>query len=100
MPKQVIWSPLAEQDLDALLNYLHTAWNDSVVNQFLDELEHLIKHISANPHLFPLVHVKKKVRKCVISKHNSLFYRETKQEIQILRLFDTRQHPKNLKIRD
>lgn len=98
MPKQVIWSPLAEQDLDSLLNYLHTAWNDSVVNQFLDELEFLIKQISTNPHQFPLAHKKKKVRKCVISKHNSLFYREAKQEIQILRLFDTRQHPGKLKI--
>lgn len=98
MPKNVVWSPLSEKDLELLLDYLHTAWNEQIVHQFLDELDILINQIAKNPQQFPLAHKKKKVRKCVISKQNSLFYRETKDQIEILRLFDTRQHPQKLKI--
>jgi len=38
-----------------------------------------------------------KVRKCLVTKQNTLFYREVERRIEILRLYDTRQDPKKLK---
>ena len=57
----------------------------------------MVYQISINPKQFPLIFKKKKIRKCVMTKHNTLFYRENKDNIDILRIFDNRQDPKKLK---
>jgi len=93
MTKQIIWSPLSESDLDCLLSYLQTHWSNNVALDFLDKIDLLITQLSLNPKQFPLINKKRKIRKCVITKHNILFYRETKKSIEIIRLFDTRQSP-------
>ena len=47
--------------------------------------------------MFPLINESLQIRKCVVTKHYSIFYRETNSRIEILRLYDTRQNPENLK---
>ena len=81
-----------------MLDYLNENWNEKVVLKFMNEIENSISMILKHPKQFPLVNIKLKVRKCVITKHNSLFYRERKNNIQLLRVFDTRQSPRKLKI--
>jgi len=73
MPKPIIWSPLAEKDFISILDYLQTNWNDKVVSEFIDITEGVIDQIAANPNQFPKINKKKRVRKCVITKHNTLF---------------------------
>ena len=97
MTRKIIWSPSAEQDFEQILNYLFLKWNKKVVIDFITITNKLIIHISANPKQFPLIHKTKKVRKCVLTKHNTLYYSENIDGIQILRIFDTRQHPGKLK---
>lgn len=99
MPKQIIWSPLSVSDVEKVVDYLQQNWNEQVVFNFLDEIDLLLHHIAAHPKQFPVVNNKLKIRKCVISKHNSLFYREKKNQIELLRIFDTRQHPAKLKFK-
>jgi plasmid stabilization system protein ParE len=93
MHKKVIWSPLAERDFVKILDYLNENWDRIVANHFTDLIEEILEQISINPRQFPVVFKKEKVRKCVLTKHNSLFYRDSKSQIEILRIFDTRQHP-------
>jgi len=97
MPKLIIWSPLSVTDFENTLNYLEKEWNEQVVLAYLDEIDKLLKQISNNPRQFPLVNRKKKVRKCVVTKHNTIFYREKKGVVELLRIFDTRQNPKRSK---
>jgi plasmid stabilization system protein ParE len=97
MPKSIIWSTLSVADIENTLDYLHLAWNGQIEFAFLDSIESLIVQISNNPKQFPIVNKKNKVRKCVLTKYNTIFYRETKNRIEILRVFDTRQDPKKLK---
>jgi plasmid stabilization system protein ParE len=97
MNKLIIWSPLSETDLEVILEYLAEDWNGEVAIRFLDKIEHLLEQISINPEQFPMVNTKRKVRKCVITRHNTLFYRENKEYVEVLRIFDTRQDPKRLK---
>jgi plasmid stabilization system protein ParE len=99
MPKPVIWSPLSEKDLEAILGYLQNNWDDRVVHSFIEITDKLVNQISINPKLFPVIHEKRRIRKCVLTKHNSLFYRERKDYIDILRIFDTRQDPRKLKFK-
>jgi len=93
MTKPVIWSPLAENDLSAILYYLQNNWNQQVVIKYIDKIEYLIIQIANHPKQFPLVNKKKRVRKCVVTKHNTIFYREQKESVELLRIFDNRQNP-------
>jgi plasmid stabilization system protein ParE len=99
MPKKLIWSPLALTDFDNVLNYLTENWNEQVVLKFINEIEILVSNIAKEPKQFPLVNKKLRVRKCVVTKHNTLFYKESKDTIAILRIFDTRQNPNKLKFK-
>jgi len=76
---------------------LQENWGSEVVTRFIDIVEDLIEQISLNPKHFPVIHKKLKVRKCVITKHNTLYYRDRRDYVDILRIFDNRQDPHKLK---
>jgi plasmid stabilization system protein ParE len=97
MPKQVIWSPQSESDLLQIIDYLKEIWEVKVAAKFIDIIDEIINQISLNPRQFPLIQKKKKIRRCVITKHNSLYYRERKEFIDILRIYDNRQDPHKLR---
>lgn len=59
-------------------------------------MENNIKMILQDPHVFPIINKEFKIRKSVITKQNTLFYREKENKIEIVRLFDTRQDPNKL----
>jgi plasmid stabilization system protein ParE len=99
MPKQIIWSPLSVTDFESILEYLNENWDKKVLERFIEITYESIRQISLNPRQFPLINRQKKVRKCVITKHNTLFYRDRRNCIDILRIFDIRQDPKKLKFK-
>ena len=96
MAKNVIWSPAAEKDLETVLDYLQSKWSNQVLNRFINKIDDNIGLIIDDPKIFPLINHRLKIRKSVITKHNTLYYRETAKSIQIVRLFDSRQNPKKL----
>ena len=96
MSKQVVWSPLSESDFSKILEYLNENWDEKVTNQFIDLIENILEQISINPRQFPVIYKKEKIRKCVLTKHNSMFYRDSKTQVDILRIYDTRQDPNTL----
>jgi plasmid stabilization system protein ParE len=99
MHRRIFWSPLAENDFENILLYLQEHWQEKVIENFIEITEIQIGQIAMNPMQFPLIYKKKKVRKCVITKHNSLYYKVGRDSIDILRIFDTRQNPKLLKFK-
>ena len=96
MPKKIIWAPLAENDFAAILEYLDINWDSKVALNFIELTENVIDQISINPKQYPVIFKKKRIRKCVLTKHNSLFYRDSRSQIEILRIYDTRQDPETL----
>ncbi|MGE0090811.1 MAG: type II toxin-antitoxin system RelE/ParE family toxin [Bacteroidales bacterium] len=97
MLREIIWSPLAEKDLESILEYLDENWSQKVIIRFLRKIDMVISQIAKVPNQYPIINRKLEVRKCVITKQNTLFYRESKNRIEIIRLYDTRQDPKKLK---
>lgn len=97
MPKEIIWSPDSERDLETILEYLSSGWNPSVSSRFLDLIEKVLVQISINPRQFPIIHQTLKIRKCVLTKHNTLYYRNKRNHVGLLRIYDNRQDPKNLR---
>ena len=81
------------KNFENILEYLYTEWGNKVVNQFIGRIDKLLNHLASNPKQFPLISKKRRVRKSVISKHNTLFHKERRENIDILRIFDTRQNP-------
>jgi plasmid stabilization system protein ParE len=69
--KQVLWSPLSENDFARILEYLDENWDERVTNHFIDLAERRLKQISSNPRQFPLIYKKARIRKCVLTKHNT-----------------------------
>jgi plasmid stabilization system protein ParE len=100
MPKEIIWSELADNDFEDILEYLAKNWNQKVASKFMTITFHFIDQIAVHPKQFPMIYKKEKIRKCVITKQNTLFYKESKANIEILRIFDTRQNPKKLTVKD
>jgi len=97
MPKQISWSPDSERDLETILEYLSNEWDPTVSSRFLDLIEEVIDQISINPRQFPVIQQKFKIRKCVLTKHNTLYYRNKRTHVELLRIYDNRQDPRNLK---
>ena len=73
MPKPIVWSPESERDLDKILVYLASEWEADVSIKFLDLIDSLLRQISMNPKQYPIIHKQLNIRKCVITKHNSLY---------------------------
>jgi len=97
MPKKIIWSPKSEKDFENILEYLSKEWDAEVTIKFIDLIDILLIQISINPRQFPLIHKSLNIRKCVISKHNTLYYRNRRNHIELLRIYDNRQNPENLR---
>lgn len=97
MPDRIIWSPLAEEDFNDIADYLAKEWNEKVVIHFVSLVDHLVEQISINPKQYPVIFPDLSIRRCVITKHNSIFYRATKNQVDILRIYDTRQDPGKLR---
>ncbi|MCW3787743.1 type II toxin-antitoxin system RelE/ParE family toxin [Plebeiibacterium sediminum] len=96
MNKQIIWSPSSEKDFEDILDYLSRKWSKNVAYQFIIKTEILLNQIANNPKQFPIINKQLKVRKCVLTKHNSLYYKITTNHIEIIRIYDTRQNPNDL----
>jgi plasmid stabilization system protein ParE len=96
MYKKVVWSSSAVRDFENIMDYLNDNWNRNVANHFFDLTEEMVAQISINPRQFPPIYKKEKIRKCVLTRHNTLFYQESKTHVFILRIYDTRQDPDNL----
>ena len=96
MAKQVILTPIAVKDFQNIIDYLNYKWDTSTVNNFIDRFEKLIELLSTDATVFSFADRAKKIQKCLLTKHNTLFFIETENDIKILTIFDTRQDPEKL----
>jgi len=96
MAKEIIFTPIAAADFDGVVEYLLIEWGISVADAFVGRFEKLLILLSNNAAVFPFFDSVKQIQKCVVTKHNILYFRETDDVIKILTVFDTRQNPEKL----
>ena len=96
MARIVIISKLAERKLENLFEFSTSNWSVTVKNDFIIKLNKYVSIIRKQPESFPSSEKEKGLRKCVITKQTTLFYRFDEKSIKIVTLFDTRQNPKKL----
>ncbi len=81
-----------------MLNFLEETWSIRDVEKFINEVDNILELISKKPYLFEASRKSKNIRKGLITKHNTLYYRvkPKKQEIELITFWDNRQDPKKL----
>jgi len=96
MKREVRLSKRAMKKLDNLLVYLEKEWSIKVKNDFIVKLDKSLKQIQKLPDSFPESEKVKGLRKCVVTKQTTIFYKYTETSIDIVAIFDNRQSPKSL----
>ena len=96
MAKKVIVSPRAERNIEKIAEYLFENWSAKLVEEFIERYEECFDLISKKPQLYPIVRNAKQVRRCIMTKHNLIYFKEFPDRITIITIFDTRQNPKKL----
>jgi|SRR5690606_3839184 len=96
---KVFLSELAESKLLKLSEYLIENWDLQARDKFISKFTEKIKQISLQPDSCPKSSEFKNLYRCVLTKQTTFYYRITidKKEIEIITIFDTRQHPNKLK---
>lgn len=96
MTKKVKVSRRAARDIERITDYLLSEWDLKVVNDFIIRYHECFDLIAKNPELYPFAGKGKQVRRCVLTKHSIIYFKEFSNKISILTVFDTRQNPKKL----
>ena len=96
MSRKVVISITAERKLEKLFEYFIEKWSIKVKKDFVKKLDSSIEIIKNQPEIFPESKKGKSLRKCVITKQTTLFYRYNSKRISIVTIFDTRQDPNKL----
>ncbi len=96
---KLVWTNKALSDLDAIILYLETNWSEKELRKFFCKLETRINLIAQRPQLYSLSQSRKNLRRSVLIPQVTIYYRIIKDAVEVLRLFDNRQNPENLKLK-
>ena len=97
MKREVRLSKRAMKKLDSLLVYLENEWSTKVKHNFILKLDKSLKQIQKLPDSFPESEKIRGLRKCVVTKQTTVFYRYSDTSIDVISIFDNRQNPKSQK---
>lgn len=95
---KILWTDNALKELESTIEYLIKNWTDKEIQNLALRIEETLELISNNPNMFQSSDVKKNIRRVVISKYNTMYYRTKGENIEILSFFSNRQHPKKRKL--
>ena len=93
---KLIWSDEALANLKTIVGYLESRWSKREIRKFAQLLDKQLKLIKGNPFLFAESDHSEGLRKSVLSKQTTIYYRIINNEIRIVTLFDNRQNPDRL----
>ena len=93
---RLIWSAEAITNLQGILDYLERRWTSREIKNFVKKLDDNLEFISRNPYLFAESEKTKGIRRCVLSRQTTIYYRIDNKDIKIITLFDNRQNPQNV----
>lgn len=94
--RKVRISRCAAGKLENLLTFLENEWSLKVKKDFIIKLDKTIKNIDRFPESYPESQTIKGLRKCVVTRQTSIYYKFTSKTIDIVAFFDNRQNPDSL----
>lgn len=97
---KAVWTRLALESEDEIIEYLKVKWTYEVLTSFLDTVEKTIISLEGNPYMGHIYEIDPKYRKILITEHTYLIYRvdEELQELVLVLFWPTSQDPEELKM--
>lgn len=87
----IFWTKEALETFDLVVEQIHIKWNEKETGKFIYKTQNLLNFISKQPYIFKASEIGNSVRKAVLSKQTSLFYRVEDKQIVLLYFWDNRQ---------
>ena len=98
MALKIQWTKRAEKSFDKIVEYLEEEWSEASAKKFVRKTDKLLGQIAENPEMCPAVEGKEDVRKGLVTKQTSVFYRIMDNIIRLITFWDNRRDPDKLKI--
>ena len=92
---EIEWSARAVADVDRIVHYIEEEWGMKSTSRFIQTLQKEINRIRAFPYAFPMSGTNG-VRRCVMSKQNTIYYQIRDSRVYLLSIFDNRRNPSDL----
>ena len=90
--KELIFTERSLKEIKNISEFITAKWSIRVNLKFLNKLKFNFDLLIINSEIFPPIQ-QKKLRKCVVSKQTTIFYKIEKNQIIIVSVFDSRQNP-------
>ena len=100
MNYKVLWTKNAYSDFAGIVFFIKDTFGKKSAEDFVNHLDSVIKIISSFPQIGRIIHTEKQIRALLISKQVKLIYRLKSGTIIILNLFDTRQNPDKMQVKE
>lgn len=93
---KISWTLTARKTYFGVLDYLEGEWTNKEVQDFVNEVERILRQIIDDPHMFEASRKKKNVKKGFVTKYYTLYYRikPRKKELELITFWDNRQDDK------
>ena len=95
---RIDWTDHALMELAETFEYLEKNWTEREMRYLSNKIERTLNLISKNPELFQKSKINNGVRRAVVMKYNSLYYRKNSDVIEVLSFFSNRKNPKELEL--
>jgi len=94
---RIVWTDNALDELRRTLHYLESSFSEKEINRLANKIESVLRNISKYPELYPETIERDGVRRAVVAKFNTMYYRVniSNDQIEILSFFSNRESPKN-----
>ena len=93
MSLEIVFSDVAVEMLLTIADFIENKWSKKQSDEFLEKVHKTIGLASKQPYMFKASEIREDVRKGLISKQTSFYYKIQEKEIIILFFWDNRQEP-------
>ena len=96
MNREVRISKRAAKKPDNLLDFLEERRSSKVKSNLIHKIDETLKYIQLHPESFPESEKIPGLRKCVVTKQTTFYFKYSETAIDIIAIFDNRQDPDSL----
>jgi plasmid stabilization system protein ParE len=90
---KIVWTDHALDELSRTFSYLEQNFSEREIRRLANKIETTLHLITTQPRMFPESTERNGVRRAVILRFNSMYYRVQGKKIEILSFFSNRQDP-------
>lgn len=97
MGLKVKWTKRAQKSFDGIVENIEENWSENSAKKFVQKTNKVLNLMSDNPRMFQKSK-KKGIRRGLITKQTSVYYKVFKNVIRLITFWDNRRNPKSLKL--